>query len=456
MFSNVALANFTYPNGPFDQLLQKDQGRHRIVVLMNEQLMDRVARYQHLNNVEFVPISKREHFTSSQKAFRFFYSYLIFTGTTKLLATFGARADMPPAGGNRHLAPLKSFIAHTFGKVPGFKTVFIPWVYTFFFTDRPCKALFEYYKPVLMVTFNIAFYPDTDLVLEARRQGVLSIGMPQNWDHLNKYFIPIRADYLFIQNEPMHKEAVELQGYSYDKVIPVGFPQFDMEFHPEESLMSRAEFLENFGIKNETSKLILFISGSVYAPDEGDILLEIGRWLMDSKFEDPTVLMVRPYVGQRSIEKDQEKYHALESHPSVVFNWRFNPDPVLEKRLYLNMFYYADVIISVFSTTGIEAAIFDKPTITIGFDGFKKRPYHQSITRLEKLSHFKHVLDTGSVTVARSFKELYAQLKEYLAYPEKDAGKRKHLVEKMCYRADGHASERLAEGILKYADKQNE
>ena len=448
LFSNAALLNFVYPGGPLDLLIQKAGGKYRIVVLLNAQLMDYVDRFKGVSNLEFVAIPKRETFTFLQKAFRFFYSYLIFTGTTRLLATFGARADAPPAGGNRHLAFIKSFIAHTFGKIPAMKTVVVPWLYQYFFSDRPYKALFEKYQPSLLYAANIAFYPDTDLILEARRHGVISVGMPVNWDHLNKYFIPMRTDYLLIQNEPMHKEAVELQAYSWEDVIPVGFSQFDSYFQPEKHIQNRKEFFEYFGIKDIRTKIILFISGSVYSPDEGDVLEEIARWIKENRFEGPVTLMVRPYVGKRSIAKDKEKYQALEEDPNVVFNWRQDNNNLEAKNNYMGMYFYADVIISVFSTTAIEAAIFDKPTITVGFDGFQKRPYHQSLARLEELSHFRHVLDTGSVLVARSFDELYKMLEEYLKSPEKDADKRKDLMKKMCYGADGHASERIVDALL--------
>jgi CDP-glycerol glycerophosphotransferase (TagB/SpsB family) len=112
------------------------------------------------------------------------------------------------------------------------------------------------------------------------------------------------------------------------------------------------------------------------------------------------------------------------------------------------MFLYADAVISVFSTTAIEAAIFDKPTIVIGFDGYQKRPKHQSITRLEDLAHFRHILETDAVVIARSFNELKSNIEDALLNPGRKHEARRNLVDKMCYKMDGKAAERIVSALL--------
>jgi CDP-glycerol glycerophosphotransferase (TagB/SpsB family) len=142
----------------------------------------------------------------------------------------------------------------------------------------------------------------------------------------------------------------------------------------------------------------------------------------------------------------------LIDNPNVSFNWLKWGDSEENRRYYFSMLYYAEVIISIFSTTAIEAAIFDKPILTIGFDGYKARPFHESIVRLEKMSHFKNILETGSVKVVRSFEELFENLKAYLENPSLDKEKRKFLVQKMCYQMDGRASGRIADFVIAKAN----
>jgi CDP-glycerol glycerophosphotransferase (TagB/SpsB family) len=159
--------------------------------------------------------------------------------------------------------------------------------------------------------------------------------------------------------------------------------------------------------------------------------------------------MIRPYVIARDRATEEAKYQQFKNHPLVAFN-SFRRDESEETRnWYLAMLRYADVVIPIFSTMAIEAALFDRPTISIGFDGYKKRPFHQSVTRLEQLTHFRHVLRSGSVKIVRSFDELSQSINRYLHAPEDDREARRRLIETMCYRPDGRASERIADFVLR-------
>ena len=64
------------------------------------------------------------------------------------------------------------------------------------------------------------------------------------------------------------------------------------------------------------------------------------------------------------------------------------------------------------------------------------------------MSHFRNVLETGSVKVVRSFPHLKETLSLYLENPAIDMVARKALVAKMCYKNDGGASKRIADFIL--------
>jgi len=181
------------------------------------------------------------------------------------------------------------------------------------------------------------------------------------------------------------------------------------------------------------------LSGSVYYFDEPVILKQISGWIEEGKFGSNTYLMVRPYP-QRT---EREKYKDVEGDPHLIFNWQSNWDTQKGSEYYKSAMYYSRLVISIFSTTAIEAALWDKPVLTIGFDGNAHRPYHQSIRRLEDLSHFKHVLETGSVPVVRSFKELFEGMKTYVENPALQREERKKLIDKMCYKVDGKSSQRV-------------
>lgn len=450
--SSVALANLAQRDGVLEQLVAGAPADVRFVFLTAPVFRERLESFAASGTVSFEYIRGVKPRGALEQAFHFFYSYLIFTGTTRILATFGARADRPPAGGNRHLAALKWFIANTFGRMRAVKTRLVPRLYFLIFRSRPYRAIFESYRPQLLFAPNIAAFPDIELVAEAGRQGVATIGMAQNWDHLNKYFIPQHVDRLLVQNEPMRTEAVGLHAYAREHVSVVGFPQFDIYARRGSSVLPRGEFFRRFGIP-ASNRIILHISGAAYALDEPDILTEIARWIADGTFPAQATLLVRPYVVGRDKEGEEKKYAIFKNSPSIVFNWERVSEDVEHMRTFMSMLQYADVIISVFSTTAIEAAIFNKPTLTIGFDGHQKRPRHESITRLEEMSHFRHVLETKAVRVVRGFEELHEALIECLENPVRGEEYRRALVEKMCFRVDGGASERIARAVFQALDE---
>ncbi|PIQ91716.1 MAG: hypothetical protein COV70_02290 [Parcubacteria group bacterium CG11_big_fil_rev_8_21_14_0_20_39_22] len=443
LFSVAAAPHLLSEGGLVSKL--KDKNVRIILLIPSLEEYKKMAAPHLQENVIFEEIKKTFPSTYFQKVFVFFYSYLIFTGTTKMLATFGARADSPPAGGNRHLAWLKSLLANTFGRSKWIKVKAVPWLYQRIFNERPYRELFEKHSPDAIFVSNIAFNPALELISEAKRMGVKSMGMAANWDHLNKYYIPMHADHLLVQNEPMSREAVEYHTYDPKQVSIVGFPQFD-KFADLDLVKPKEEYFKEFGIPLD-HKILLHFSGSVYALDEADILEEVAKWINDGVFG-PATLMVRPYAGLRERKQEEEKYKRLLNMKNVVFNWRQDNDSSNNKANYVSMFAYADIIISVFSTTAIEASIFDKPTVTIGFDGYENRPFHKSIKRLETLSHFKHVLDTGSVYVARNFENLQRKISEYISDPVKDREQRKNLISKMCFKIDGKSNERIADFII--------
>lgn len=448
------IGNFGIPGGVFERLAKvKDI---KVVLLMNkEDHFKKISTAPYIEDgsitVEMVPHYEPKNFAA--KLFRFFYAYLIFTGTTQTLATLGARADMPPAGGNRHLAFIKWTIANTLGRIPSIKKRLVPWLFGRIMTGRPYAQVFEKYNPVLVFAANAAMIYDSELIAEAKRRGIKTLGMVCNWDHLNKYFIPLRADYLIVQNEPMRREAVVFQGYEPNQIIAVtGFPKFDVYHDINAHTTSRSDFFRNFNIP-ESAKLILFISGSAYSLDEGDILETISGWIHEKRFKEHARLMVRPYVTLRDRKQEEAKYKTLMNDSTIAFNWAKGDESGEGKQLYLGMLAHADVIISMFSTTAIEAAMLDKPTIAIGFDGYAKRPLHQSVTRMERMHHFRNVLDTGNVRVVRNFEELFESIDTYLTHPEKDADKRKEIVEQLCFSGDGLASKRVSDSILSLLNK---
>lgn len=445
---------FFFPGSVFDKLkkLVSERSDLRFVFLVQKKDYEKYKNFLHdyLGKnflIEYVKVYAPQSFL--EKFFYFFYSYFVYTGTTRTLATLGVRPDEPPAGGNRWLAPVKIFIAGTFGKSEFLRKKFIPALYPKIFNKRPFAELFLKYNPFLVFAAHIYGNFDIQLLSEAKRQGVKTLGMASNWDHFDKYYLSLRPDFLLAQSEQIKDFAVRYQSYDAKNIAVIGYPHFD--FITDKSYaVSREKVLSELGFP-QNAKFILYVSGSAYCSDEPDTIEKVLEWADKSEFGHDTYLVIRPYLGGRGADKDfdEAKFNRFEIHSRVRFYKKEFWGDLPKSIQFFNIMRHADVIISMYSTIVIEAAALDKPLVGIGFDGYKKRPLAQSVRRFMLREHFQDVLNSGAVRTAESFGELKEILKNYFADSSLDHESRMCMMQKLAHDADGKAGERVVEHILK-------
>ena len=68
--------------------------------------------------------------------------------------------------------------------------------------------------------------------------------------------------------------------------------------------------------------------------------------------------------------------------------------------------------------------------------------------------HYKQVLRTGAVRLADSPEQLIDEVRRYLADPAHERTERANLVRALCYRSDGRAGARVAEVIVRIAERR--
>lgn len=444
---------FFFPGCVGEQLQKIAQTRTdlRIVFLV---LKKDYARYKTFltkfpsERVMVEPVSLSFQKTFFQKLVHFFYSYLLYTNTTRILATMGMRPGEPPAGGNRFMAPVKWLIANSFGRSRFVRLTLAPFLYFFAFKDRPFAPLFEEYQPDLVFLSSMYDRFDTRLIPEAKRQSVKTIAMPASWDHVDKYYLPFHADTLVVSSEQIKRAAVRFQSYDSKSIVVTGYPHFDF-LMSRESFIAREDMLRSLTLP-VNARYILYVSGSAYCPDEPDIVAEMLRWVDAGAFGDNAFVVLRPYLGSRGKDKDfdAEKYARLAEHPRLRLFDKRGVEKLDEMVSYLNVMRHASVVLAVYSTVFLESVVFDRPLVAAPFDGWNTRPLYRSIRRFEGFEHFKDVAEIGAIRAARSFPELKKVIADYLAHPERDAEKRKRMRRDICWKLDGHASERLVNVIL--------
>src|SRR3989338_198608 len=398
--------------------------------------------------IESVFVKQRGNLSNFEKLFVFFYAYLVYTNTTKVLATMGMRLDEPPRGSGKIFAPLKWLLPRTFGKIPFIRNSFVPWLHERVFPERPFKNVFDAYKPDLVFTPNLHDRFDQEMSREAKRRGVRRLGMTLNWDHYDKYFLPFLPPRLLIQSEQMKDFAHRFQHYPLSQMTVVGYPFLDYIYGGKYTT-SREETLKTLGFPQD-AKYIMYIAGSMFCPDEPDVIEEMIRWEEEGVFGANVYFVIRPYPGGRGRDDvfDKQKFERFRAHPKVSVQMQKFWAGMETNMEFMNVMRHASAIMAIYSTAVLPAVALDRPLLTLGFDGYTKRPFHESVTRFAIREHFKDVVDSGGQVVAKDFSHLKAKLIEYLKNPHAEHAEREALRARILGPFDGKASERIFREIM--------
>ena len=425
-------------------LLACDKNIRTVVLSRRGILPELLEKFRYSENVVVEEYDESQKKNFIQRVFIFFYSYLIFTPTTKLVSSYGVRSDRPRPLVRFWNYPIKLFIANVLGKSGYIKESLVPRLYTLIFNKRSYGYLFDKYKPDAVFLTNICTWPqDLEFLVEARLRSVRAVGMVANWDHLSKYYVPFRPDKLLVWSNPIKNEALKYQGYKQENIKIVGAPYVDF-FLDKNNIMSRSEFLAKVNFPAD-SKVITFCSQGPYSLDGPDLVDMILNWIKAGDLPKNLRVIIRPHPhGFR----ESEKYLQFKESPLVYID-------VLEKLSsmpyalnYLNVLYHADIVLTTYSTIAAESTIFDRPTVIASFDGYKQRPIFQSVRRHRNFTHFQHILSFGAILVAESPKQLLESLKTYLASPEKERRERLLLREEIFGYTDQGNGRRIYKEIL--------
>lgn len=315
------------------------------------------------------------------------------------------------------------------------------------------SELFKRYQPSLVFATSIAFEGDADVLKEAKKEKIPTIGMAKSWDNFCKNSFRIKVDKLIVWNEFMKEEAIKYQNYKPQDIYIAGIPQFDY-YRNQEIIQRREEFFQKIGA-DLNKKLILFGSEGNYFMVSPEIIEILASFISQGLLREPCQILVRPHPSHHD---DLKRFEKFRGKPNIIIDDFFQPalafkDPTDYSREqmihFANSLYHCDILISSASTLTLDGAAFDKPIINIGFDGFQKKPYSHSIIRQYDTAYYQGVVKTQAAWIVKSQAELLEAVNNYLANPSIKSQERERLRKRFCYKIDGQAGQRIAQFILK-------
>lgn len=306
------------------------------------------------------------------------------------------------------------------------------------------EYLFEKYAPDILFATDIYTPLDVKLMRLARERKVRTVGMVRSWDNVtSKTLLTFIPEIVVVSTERMKNELARYGDVDPRVVFCCGIPHYD--HYTSSGRTSRADFFGKFGL-DPSKKLVLFTPPSEgylkYDPVSPVVLRALEKLGVQ-------VLVRLPIVGKADLG-------GYRPAPGVVFDEPGNSPDFTEAHLsrtadrhLADSIFHSNVVVTWASTMIIDAIVFDKPVVLVGFDAVS-RPYGQSIRQYYDYDHQRDIIACGGVRLAKSPEELTNAVSRYLSDPALDQEGRKKTVDAFCGARDGKAGERLANFILHF------
>ncbi len=308
--------------------------------------------------------------------------------------------------------------------------------------------LFEKYDPVAVFASDIQDlraqeYSDTYFIREARRRGVFSVGMSRSWDSMStKGLLRTLPDLLVVQSENIKDQAVQYHNVPADIIRVVGTPHYD--FYLTGQRRPRADFFRAFGLDPAKKLVLVALSSDIWTGDSNNnpYLLEAFAGL------DSQVIARFPIFGGVNLGDFKLPTNVVLDAPRHTAKLEEAFLSREDDEHLADLLYHSDVVVTGPSSIVLDAAIFGKPVVLVGFDGEKTKPLWASLRRYYEYEHQQAVICSGELKIAKNREELVGLIRHYLANPQDGQGGRQRVAEGVCYKLDGKSGERLAEVIL--------
>jgi hypothetical protein len=285
---------------------------------------------------------------------------------------------------------------------------------------------------------------ELEYIKSAKALNIPSVVALLSWDNLtSKGTFHVIPEVTLVWNAPLAREATLLHDVPADKIQLTGAPTFDFWFEMKPSTDYNA-FCSRVGI-DEKKPFVLYLSSSPYiGKDETPFVRDFCRTLFEQKGAEKLTVVVRPHPTNAPIwDGFKEENIAVWPRGGAYV------DTSQAKQDYYDTMFHCSAVVGVNTSAVLEAAIVDKPCVTITTDHYRAK---QTGT-----GHFRHLLQADFLEVARSFSEASSIIAGILEGRDAKKDQRKRFVREFIRPPgmDKPASEVMAEAIEAAARAKN-
>ncbi|UCE51516.1 MAG: CDP-glycerol glycerophosphotransferase family protein [Desulfobacterales bacterium] len=277
---------------------------------------------------------------------------------------------------------------------------------------------------------------EIEYIQAARALQIPTIAIVLSWDNLTtKGTFHIIPDAVFVWNDALAKEATSLHDVPPDKIFITGAPVFDFWFEMQPSLDSHS-FCSKAGISADQAFVLYLCSSKYISGDETSFVKAFAKALRNNPDTRNISVLVRPHPLNATI------WNGFEDENIAVWpkeaSW---VDTEEVKQDYYNSIYHSAAVVGVNTSAFLEAAILDKPCVTILTEQYRSKQSERG--------HFRHLLKGNFLEVTHSFSESASVIAGILAGKDSKKEQRQRFVRDFIrpHGLDRYASEIMAKTI---------
>jgi hypothetical protein len=247
----------------------------------------------------------------------------------------------------------------------------------------------------------------------------------------------------------MKREMIKFHHYKEHEIFVIGSLRFDHYFtdRKEAPLRSREAFLRSKNLDPNKKMVTVFGPSPIMYPARRGL----GAFLTSLKREkklsgDPNIFIrIHPHDSALTWQdfEGKEGIHIERAGtirvPDTATKGQKIEMAKEDLRNLTETFLYSDVIINFVSTTNLEACIFDKPLISLGFPEYAKR--------INEYEYHKTLIKNCGVRVAENEHDLLKALNVLLQEPSRGASERARVRRELIKFEDGLSHTRALESI---------
>jgi len=315
--------------------------------------------------------------------------------------------------------------------------------------DKPDHVFFTHQRPPFLAPFLYA----------AQQLKIPTSSFIFSWDNLASKGRMLGAfDYFLVWSHLMKSELL----YFYpevrsENVKVVGTPQFEPYVMPKYETKPAA-FFSKFNLDPNLKTICYSCADVSIGANDPIVIKAIAHAIANNDIAMPVQLIVRT-----SPAEDDSRFRAIrEEFPEIIWNvpkWiltRENHAESWSQRIpseeditdLRSLLEFVDLNVNMCSTMSLDFMLFDKPVINTVFGNKENGLYNDQ--RFLQYDHFKKVVESKSVTIAKNAEELIEQINAALKNPLENAAQRKAMTDLQISEPLVGTSIRIAETLFHF------